>query len=309
MRWGVIGATSRIHRQRLRPAFDLSGQRIVAEASRRGDDPAPYMDVLGDANVDAVYVPLPTGLHAVWVRRALESGKHVLCEKPLTMSGADTEQLYGLAAQCERWLSEAFVWPHHPRAHRLRQLVAAGELGRLIAHDATCTFVLDRPADHRFTALGGGVLFDVGIYCLGPALALSQQDVGAVAATAVRSAAGVDVSMSGWVELGIGTGASFAVSFEAPMCRRQVVVGTEGIVDIDNHFPGPERQGVISILRPDGTREDVSHAGANAYERMVSVFPAEAAGEVPPAWSPTDSIRLAHLTDRLHRASTDSDDG
>ena len=96
--------------------------------------------------------------------------------------------------------------------------------------------------------------------------------------------------MSGWVELGIGTGASFAVSFEAPMCRRQVVVGTDGIVDIDNHFPGPERQGVISIVRPDGTRDEVYHAGANAYERMVTAFAAEAAGDVPrPGPRPTPS--------------------
>ena len=96
--------------------------------------------------------------------------------------------------------------------------------------------------------------------------------------------------MSGWVELGIGTGASFVVSFEAPMCREQVVVGTDGIVVLDNHFPGPDRQGVISILRPDGGRDEVSHAGANAYERMVSAFAAEATGEV----------RSGLVPDRLH---------
>ena len=121
MRWGVLGVTSRIHRQRLRPAFGLSGQRIVAEASRRGDDLSPYMDVLADSDVDAVYIPLPNALHAEWVRRALEGGKHVLCEKPLTMSAADTEPLYATAEQCGRWLSEAFMWPHHPRAQRLRR--------------------------------------------------------------------------------------------------------------------------------------------------------------------------------------------
>jgi len=306
VRWGVIGPTSRVHRLRLRPAFGLSGQRIVAEASRRGadrDDTSPYLEVLNDPSVDAVYVPLPSALHVDWVRRALECGKHVLCEKPLTLSGPDTERLFAIAESSGLWLSEAFMWPHHPRAQRLRELVASGEIGHLVSHDAAFTFVLDRPDDHRFSALGGGALFDAGIYCLGPALTLSGQDVGTAAATAVRNGGGIDVSMSGWVELGVGTGASFAVSFEAPMHRRQVLVGTNGVIEIDHHVPGPERPGVLTIQRPDGTRDNFPHSGANAYERMVTNFVAEASGDLDPAWSPTDSIRLAHLLDRLHAAS------
>ena len=98
IRWGVLGATSRIHRQRLRPAFGLAGQRIVAEGSSRGDDLSAYDEVLADPDVDAVYIPLPNALHVEWVTKALEAGKHVLCEKPLTMSAADTEALFAAAA-------------------------------------------------------------------------------------------------------------------------------------------------------------------------------------------------------------------
>jgi D-xylose 1-dehydrogenase (NADP+, D-xylono-1,5-lactone-forming) len=303
MRWGVIAATSAVHRKRMRPAFGLSGQRIVAEASRRGDDLSKYTEVLGDPNVDAVYIALPNFLHPLWVRRALEAGKHVLCEKPLTMAGPETERLYAIAEQCDRYLSEAYMWPHHPRSQRLRELVAGGELGRLITHDAIGTYPLEGSTDHRLDDRGGGALFDLGVYVLGPALVLSQQDVGAVAATAVRNAAGADVSMSGWVELGAGSGASFTVSFEAPNRRTQTVVGTGGVVSIDNAFPGPDRPGAITILRPDGSRDDVSHAGANAYERMVTAFADEATGATTPAWPSTASIRLAHLLDRLHTAS------
>ena len=140
-----------------------------------------------------------------------------------------------------------------------------------------------------------GSLLDTGIYCLGPALALSQQDAGEVAATAVRNAAGVDVTMDGWVELGVGTGASFTVSFEAPRCRHQIVVGTDGIVAIDNHFPGPERPGVISIVRPDGSRDEVDHAGANAYERMVAAF-ARGRRRRAPGLDPDRVHPPAHLT-------------
>ncbi|MGI9053879.1 MAG: Gfo/Idh/MocA family protein [Ilumatobacteraceae bacterium] len=304
MRWGVVGATSRIHRQRLRPAFGLAGERIVAEASRRGDDLAPYREVLTDPDVDAVYIPLPNFLHADVIQQALESGKHVLCEKPLTMSGEETDRLYAVAQGCGRWLSEAYMWPHHPRARRLCELVAAGEIGRLIEHQATFTFPLDRADDHRLDARGGGVLFDTGIYCLGPALVLSGRGVGAVAATAVRNEAGVDTSMSGWLEVEPGTSASFTVSFEAPLRRVQVVIATAGTVVLDPHFPGPERAGDITILRPDGSRDEVPYVGANSYERMIADFVVEAEGDADPAWTPTDSIRLAHLEDHLHALTT-----
>jgi D-xylose 1-dehydrogenase (NADP+, D-xylono-1,5-lactone-forming) len=302
LRWGVLGATSQIFRQRLRPAFDLSGQRIVHEASRHGEDLSAYDAVLADSDVDAVYIPLPNAMHAAWVMKALTAGKHVLCEKPLTMSAADTAALYKTAEATGCHLAEAFMWPHHPRSQRLVTLVRDGDLGPLITHQATFTFSLDRPSDHRFDARGGGALLDAGIYCLGPAVCISDAEPGDVAATAERNPAGVDVSMDGWVSMG-GFGAAFALSMVAPLRRNQTIVGRDGVVSIDSHFPGPERPGSFAIARRDGSRDEVEHAGANAYERMVSAFVAEAAGDAEPRWTAARSIRLATLFDRLHAAT------
>jgi xylose dehydrogenase (NAD/NADP) len=302
MRWGVLGATSRIHRQRLRPAIDLAGQRIVAEGSSRGDDLSGYDDVLNDESVEAVYIPLPNSLHVEWVTNALQAGKHVLCEKPLAMSGADAEKLYATARAAGRHLSEAYVWPHHPRSQRLLELVATGAFGSLQSHHATFSFVVDG-GDHRLDERGGGALFDVGIYCLGPALLMTGEDPGPVAATATRNGVGVDVSMTGWVELMPGAVGTFAVSFDAPSRRHQELVGSAALTVIESVLPGPERPDVLSIMRRDGTREQVDHAGANPYERMVTAFAAEVAGDAKPRWTATDSIRLARLNDRLHAAS------
>jgi D-xylose 1-dehydrogenase (NADP+, D-xylono-1,5-lactone-forming) len=302
IRWGVLGATSRIHRQRLRPAIALAGQRIVAEGSSRGEDLSAYDDVLSDANVEAVYIPLPNSLHVEWVTKALAAGKHVLCEKPLAMSGTDAETLYAAARSAGRHLSEAYVWPHHPRSQRLLELVATGEFGTLQSHHATFSFVVDA-GDHRLDGRGGGALFDVGIYCLGPPLLMSGGDPGPVAATATRNDADVDVAMSGWIELTVGTVATFAVSFDAPARRHQELVGADALTVIESVLPGPERPDTLSILRRDGTRDHVDHPGANPYERMVTAFAAEVAGEAEPRWTATDSIRLAHLLDRLHAAS------
>jgi predicted dehydrogenase len=304
LRWGVVGARSRIHRQRLRPAFGLAGQRIVAEASRRDDDTRAYREVLADPTVDAVYVPLPNAMHQKWVSRALEAGKHVLCEKPLTMAAATTAALYEQAAAAGRHLAEAYMWPHHPRSQALLALARGGALGRLVAHHGVFQYDVTKADDHRLDARGGGALYDVGIYCLGPAL-LMAPDVtkGRAVATATRNAAGVDTAMSGWVELGPGFGASFVASCETPPRRYQEVIGTEATIAIDNATPGPERAGSLVLLRRDGTRDEVDHAGANAYERMVTAFVAEATGEQPMEWPGHQSIRLARLLDTLHHAS------
>ncbi|MFV0306353.1 MAG: Gfo/Idh/MocA family protein [Desertimonas sp.] len=303
LRWGVLGARSRIYRQRLRPAFDLAGQRIIAEGSRR-DGEASYADVIGNPLVDAVYIPLPNDVHADWVIRALEVGKHVLCEKPLTLSAARTAELYEAARLHGRHLSEAFMWPHHPRAQRLVGLVAGGELGRLVAHHAVFQYDIGKADDHRLDERGGGVLFDVGIYCLGPALLMAPAaHRGRAVATATRNEAGVDTATAGWVELGPGFAASFVTCGEAPARRYQEIVGTDGAIQIDNHVPGPERAGAITVTRRDGSRDQIDHGGANAYERMVSAFVAEVGEGQAPWWPASQSIRLAHLLDTLHQAT------
>jgi predicted dehydrogenase len=303
LRWGVLGATSRHHRTRVRPAFSLAGARIVHEASRKGDDLSAYDALLADPDVDAVYVALPNALHAAWVMKALNAGKHVLCEKPLTMSAADTAALYETARGGGRHLAEAYMWPHHPRSQRLCELVAAGELGPLLSHHAVFTHPFERPNDHRFDARGGGALFDLGIYCLGPALCFHDAAPTQVAARADRNEAGVDVSMDGWVAMD-GWGASFTVSLAAPVRRHQTVIGRDGIVTIDNLVPGPERPASFTVVRPDGTRDEIDHRGANPYERMITAFESEAAGDAPPRWPATLSIRVAELLDALHAATT-----
>ena len=304
LRWGVIGATSRIHRQRLRPAMSLAGQRIVAEASRKDGGTEAYDVLVTNPSVDAVYIPLPNSLHAEWVTKALEAGKHVLCEKPLTMSAAETAALYERAAAAGRYLSEAYMWPHHPRSQALLALAAGGDLGRLVGHHGVFQYEVGRADDHRLDERGGGALYDVGIYCLGPALLMAPEvSRGRAVATATRNEAGADTAMSGWVELGPGFGASFVACCEAPLRRYQEVIGTDGTVLVENHTPGPERSGHLAVLRRDGTKDEVPFAGANAYERMVTAFVAEAAGEQAPAWPAAQSIRLAHLLDTLHHAT------
>ena len=304
VRWGVIGATSRIYRKALEPALVACAQHvIVAEASRADGSEQPYADLLSRRDVDAVYIPLPNSGHKRWILAALEAGKHVLCEKPLTMSTADTLEVFDAADAVDRVLIEAYMWPHHPRARRILQLVADGAVGDLTTVRGVFTYVGD-PADHRFDERGAGALFDVGIYCLAPPMLMVGRDHVAVAAVAQRNDVGVDVAMTGLVDWGRGISTTFDVSFQAPPRRVLEITGTEGVITVPGwHAPGPETPSQILIQRRDDSIETVDVEGSSAFVGMVDQFAAVVRGEATAVFGRTESERLARLIDALHAAS------
>jgi len=302
LRWGIIGATSNIYNQSLKPAM-LEGDRheIVAEASRSGGRLDPYSALLERADVDAVYIPLPNDGHKPWILRALEAGKHVLCEKPLTMSATDTIDAFDASESSGRVLMEAYMWPHHPRAKRVLQCCADGTIGALRSVRSVFTYPSSDPTNHRFDERGAGALFDVGIYCLGPAMLIAGRDQVAVAGSATRNAKHVDVSMTGFVDWGGGLGSSFNVSFEAPARRVLEVSGAEGILTLPGfHAPGPLGPSDIMIERRDGSTEMINVEGANAFVEMIDQFASVVNGDAAPVFGRRESVRLARVIDALH---------
>ncbi|MCU1387650.1 MAG: oxidoreductase domain protein [Ilumatobacteraceae bacterium] len=309
LRWGAIGSTSRIYRNALAPAFAASDHHVVvAEASRANGSERPYADLLARDDIDAVYIPLPNNGHRPWILAALAAGKHVLCEKPLTMSAADTAEVFDAAEAAGRVLMEAYMWPHHPRARRIMQLVHDGAIGEVNAFRSVFTYPASNPADHRFDERGAGALFDVGIYCLAPPMLMLDRDPVAVAAAATRNAKGIDVAMTGFVDWGRGVGSNFDVSFQAPQRRILEITGTDGILTVPGqHTPGPETASQILIQRRDDAVEVIDVEGASAFVGMVDQFAAVVRGQAPAVFGRRESVRLARLLDRLHAASAASD--
>ncbi|MFD0201640.1 MULTISPECIES: Gfo/Idh/MocA family protein [Saccharothrix] len=179
LRLGVLGCAD-VARRRILPAvLALPEVELVALASRDlakarafsrefgGEAVEGYQRVLARDDVDAVYVPLPSGLHAEWVRAAIHAGKHVLSEKPLTTNLAETRELVALARSAGVVLRENFMFVHHSSHQRVREILDSGVLGALRSFSATFT-IPARPAGdirHR-RELGGGALLDVGAYPL-----------------------------------------------------------------------------------------------------------------------------------------------
>ena len=305
LRWGVLGASSRIYRGKLSPPLNArDGHQVVAEASRAADgSDAPYAELLRRSDVDAVYIPLPNDSHRQWIIKALDAGKHVLCEKPITLSVTDTDEVFAAAEAAGRVLIEAYMWPHHPR-HQVLLGAARNELGDLRSSQGMFSFALERTTDHRFDRRGGGALFDVGIYCLGPALLLAPRHPVGAAAAAVRNEHGVDVSFSGWVDLGQGFTATVNASFESVYRRSLLVVGTHGSISVDHDLaPGPLGPTTVQVVRRDDSVIEHPSAGADAYGEMLDQFAAVVAGEAEPVWGPAESRLLARWIDALQTAA------
>jgi predicted dehydrogenase len=126
-----------------------------------------YEALLTDPEIDAVYIPLPNGLHGQWTRAALAAGKHVLCEKPFTANAAEAGEIAELAANSDRVVMEAFHYRYHPLALRIEQIIASGELGKLERVEAALCFPLPRPSDIRYNySLAGGATMDAGCYAV-----------------------------------------------------------------------------------------------------------------------------------------------
>ena len=185
-----------------------------------------YEELLADPDVDVVYISLPNSMHVEWTRRALEAGKHVLCEKPLSRSAAEVEALFDLARARGLYLSEAFMYRHHPQTKRLKELVDTGAIGTLRLIRGTFSFNCD-PADPRMrSGQDGGGLMDVGCYPVSMARYLAGEPE-RVSAEQLLGGDGVDVVMAGVLRFADGVIAHFDSGLAMPNRRDVEVVGLE----------------------------------------------------------------------------------
>jgi predicted dehydrogenase len=148
-------------------ARDVSRARAFAAKHGIARVHESYEALLDDPDIDAIYNPLPNGLHGKWTRAALAAGKHVLCEKPFTANAAEAREIAELAAQSDRVVMEAFHYRYHPLALRIEEIIASGELGKLQRVEAALCFPLPRSSDIRYNySLAGGATMDAGCYAI-----------------------------------------------------------------------------------------------------------------------------------------------
>ena len=276
--------------------------RAEAQAAELGVPRAlgSYEAVLEDPEVDAVYVSLPNALHVPWAIRALQAGKHVLCEKPLTRRPDDAEAAFAAADAAGRVLMEAFMWRHHPQTRRLEEL-ARTQIGELRAVRAVFSFPLGDPGDVRLSAgLDGGALMDVGCYCLS-GMRLVAGEPERVFAEQVSGGDGVDVRMTGALRFAGGVLGHFDCAMDLPMRTGLEVVGAEGSLLLDDPWFG--RYPRIVVRRLDGTVEDVEIDAADPYAWQLRDLAAAAAGERAPLLGRDDALGQARAIAALYASA------
>ncbi|MFA1549865.1 Gfo/Idh/MocA family protein [Actinomadura chokoriensis] len=313
VRVGVLGCASIAWRRAL-PAFEAHPlTTVVAIASRApdkarrfadrfGGEPVGYSEVLERADVDAVYVALPAGLHYRWTAAALDAGKHVLAEKPLTTGPGGTMRLASLAANRMLLLRENVMFLHHGQHRRVRDLVRSGRLGEIREFDsAFCIPALPRTDIRYSPELGGGALNDLAIYPLRAAQLFLGTDVDVVGAC-LRRDRDTDVDVSGTALLVSAGGVPATVRFgiEHAYGSWYALWGDRARLRLDRAFtPPPSRRPVVEITGQDGD-ERVELPAEDQFVQAVGAFAEDVlAGRT--GLDDEATIRTAELVETIRR--------
>jgi xylose dehydrogenase (NAD/NADP) len=307
--WGFL-STANINDKLLAGAAESDRVDVIAVASRdaaraeayarqRGIERAygSYEELLADPDVEAVYISLPNSLHVEWSIRALEAGKHVLCEKPLSRRPVDVERAFDVAAQSDRHLMEAFMYRHNPQTAKLKELVGEGAIGRLRLVRAAFSFPLADAEDVRLDAsLDGGGLMDVGCYCINGARLLAGEP-DRVYGEQVLSESGVDELFTGMMR----SPDDVLVQFDAGLVLQErdelEAIGEDGSLFLDDpwHCQSP----VIELRTADGV-EEIAVEPADSYRLQLENLSDAIRGEAEPLLGRDDALGQARAIDALY---------
>jgi predicted dehydrogenase len=314
---GVLGAARIAPPALIKPAQENSDVVVAAVAARdvsraqafaakhgiaRVHD--SYDALLADPDLDAVYNPLPNGLHGKWTRAALAAGKHVLCEKPFTANAAEAREIAEVAAQSDRVVMEAFHYRYHPLALRIEEIIASGELGKLQRVEASLCFPLPKFSDIRYNyALAGGATMDAGCYAIHMVRTFGGSTPEVVSAQPKLRDPEIDRAMTAEVRFAEGhTG------------RIRCSMWSSRLLDISAHVVGD--QGELRALNPVLPQMFHRLSVRSAAGKRVERFPRRAsyayqldafAGAVlrgePVKTTPEDAIVNMTVIDAIYRAA------
>jgi predicted dehydrogenase len=322
LRWGIL-STASIATEKAIPGFRQSARsEIVAIASRAPEQArsvaeelgiprahGTYEALLADSDVDAVYIPLPNHLHAEWVIAAARAGKHVLCEKPLALTAAEAERMVEVCETEGVRLMEAFMYRLHPSWVAVRELVASGRIGRLMAVQSWFSYFNDDAANIRnIREAGGGALYDIGCYNVNLSRLLFDAEPDTVQATITHDpASGVDIVTSAILGFPEGV-ATFTCSIRSEPDQRVHIYGTEGRISIEIPFNiPPDRPTRVFVtaggdppVAPD--TETLTFDVADPYGVEAERFAAAILDGTPTPTPPADAVANLRVLDRIFAA-------
>ena len=315
LRIGILGAARIAPMALVRPARQVPQAAVVAVAAR---DPQraqafaqkhgimrvhpSYDALLADPEIDAVYNALPNSLHCEWTIRALEAGKHVLCEKPIASNTAEAERMADAARRTGRVLVEAFHWRYHPLAARMRAIIDSGELGTVRHVEAHMCIPLPVPGDIRYRLdLAGGATMDTGCYAINIARFLAGAEPEVVRAAARLSSPGVDRAMEADLRFPDGSTGRITCSLLSAVLLRisARVRGDRGEMAVFNPVV-PQLLNWITVRTAAGKRrERIAGDPTYTYQLRAFVEAVRTGARVPTG--PDSAIANMRVIDAVYR--------
>jgi len=317
VRIGVLGAAQIAPAALINPAKDDVEVVVAAVAARdvsRAEAFAAkhgitrvhdsYEALIADPDVDAVYNPLPNGLHGRWTRAALAAGKHVLCEKPFTANAAEAREVADLAAKSDRVVMEAFHYRYHPFALRAEEIIASGELGSLQRVDVAFCFPLPKFSDIRYNySLAGGATMDAGCYAVHMLRTFGGSTPEVVSAQAKLRDPQVDRAMTAELRFPGGhTGRLRCSMWSTDLLRISVrVIGDAGELRMLNPVL-PQLFHRFSV-RSDGRKRVERFPRRATYAYQLDAFAAAVLRGEPVRTTPKDAVENMTVIDAIYRAA------
>jgi predicted dehydrogenase len=297
LRWGLL-STARINQSLITPLRMSKRNHLLGIASRSLESAQAYAkknhipkmygsyeDMLADPGIDVVYISLPNSLHAEWTIKALQAGKHVLCEKPLAIKLAEVDAIIAAAHQSGRIAAEAFMYRHHPQTIKVQQLIESSAVGKLQFMRGWFTFSLKRQEDIRVNPdLGGGSIWDIGCYPISYARMLIGAKPTQVFGWQIASSSGVDLTFTGQLRFSGDICAQVFSSFRSPHSTGFQIVGSEANLSIAEPFrphgksqiilTGDNNKELIQTIQQElylGEVEDMADAIINSKPPRISL--------------------------------------
>jgi predicted dehydrogenase len=317
LRFGILGAAKIVPNALIKPAAGSERTEVVAIAAR---DPgrarafaeehgiaqvdASYEALICNPDVDAVYNPLPASLHAEWTLKALEQGKHVLCEKPFAANASEAERMVAAAEETGLVLLEAFHYRYHPLAGRILEVVASGVLGDLHRVEAAFCVAIPDPENIRYDlSLGGGATMDLGCYPIHWCRLVAGTEPALLRAEAREGPSGIDVTMTAELRFpeDVHCEVHCSMAADAGFQAFLQVTGSKGALRADN--PIAPHLGHRLRVSTDGSERTEQVEGRTTYDHQLEAFVAAVlAGEKQPTGG-HDGIANMRVIDAIYRAA------
>ena len=317
VRIGILGAARIAPAALIKPARNVGEAEVGAVAARdrnRADAFASklgipqvrdsYTALIADPEIDAIYNPLPNGLHAEWTIAALEAGKHVLCEKPFTANTQEAEAVAAVAARTGLVVMEAFHYRYHPLAKRMREIVESQELGTLRRVETALCFPLPKFSDIRYQYdLAGGATMDVGTYTVHMARLLGCEEPAVASAEAKLRTPDIDRAMRAELTFPSGhTGRITCSMWSTWLIQAYArVIGDRGELHVIN--PTTPQLWHRMRVKSDGNARTERFSRRPTYEYQLEAFCAAVLRDEPTLTPPADSIANMRVLDAIYVAA------